>query len=167
MDDDFRFNVERVVTYLSGLSQQRRRQILGGKLLLENTLTRPSRNAYKNKWAMSEDEVPWTQMPAYVWGAAYLVGAEVLDDLVITEGYTRFLWVDDIYLGFVVAKLPHRSFVEISGFNMESKNINEALVAKQPKEKAFDWVLILSFTSALILLLCVQSYQVKLKPFAV
>ncbi|KAM7536456.1 hypothetical protein Aperf_G00000083923 [Anoplocephala perfoliata] len=84
--------------------------------------------------------VPWSKSADYALGVAYLVGADILNELIIAEIYTRFLWVDDVYLGFVVAKLPSRKFQGVEGFYLESTNNNKALVWHIPFQITFAWV---------------------------
>ncbi|VDL18707.1 unnamed protein product [Hymenolepis diminuta] len=109
LDDDYVFNADNILGYLKGFSREERRQMLRGPL-------------------MTWRHVPWSRLPSYAAAVAILIGADILDDLVISEIYTRFLWVDDAYLGFVVAKLSPRKFEDMKGFYMESSNNGKALV---------------------------------------
>ncbi|KAM3180892.1 hypothetical protein ACTXT7_015430 [Hymenolepis weldensis] len=102
--------------------------MLRGPLMTWRHVIRPKKDNRKNKWALTHQEVPWSRLPAYVAAVAILIGADILDDLIISEIYTRFLWVDDAYLGFVVAKLSPRQFEDMKGFYMESSNNDKALV---------------------------------------
>lgn len=116
-----------------------RRQLLSGPLMTWRRVIRPYKDANRNKWAMTLDEVPWSRLPPYVWGTASLIGADVLNDLVVGEAYTRFLWVDDAFLGFVVAKLPGRKFQNMKGFYLESNNNEKALVSHIPFQFSIQW----------------------------
>nr|CDS26715.1 beta 13 n galactosyltransferase [Hymenolepis microstoma] len=128
MDDDYIFNVKNMLAYLKGFSRKELRQMLRGPMMTWRHVIRPKVDNRKNKWAITQQEVPWSRLPAYVAGAAMLIGADILDDMIISELYTRFLWVDDAYLGFVVAKLFPRQFEDLKGFYMESSNNGKALV---------------------------------------
>lgn len=129
------------MSYLASLSRPERRQLLSGPRMVWRRVIRPFRDARRNKWALSLAEMPWDQYPPYVSGAAYFMGAEVLKEVVITEAYTRFLWVDDAYLGFVVAKLPNRRFAEMKGFYLESMHNFKALVTHWPVRFTLQWLM--------------------------
>ncbi|KAM7536457.1 hypothetical protein Aperf_G00000083929 [Anoplocephala perfoliata] len=90
--------------------------------------------------ATNQALVPWSSLPVYVLGFAYLIGADILNELIIAEIYTRFLWVDDAYLGFVVAKLPWRKFQNIKGLYPAGNNSSKALVSPMPFKSTFAWV---------------------------
>ncbi|KAL5967774.1 Beta-13-galactosyltransferase brn [Taenia solium] len=140
LDDDFVFNAKSLLTYMRGLERPRRRQLLSGPMTFWRRVVRPFKNAARNKWAITLREVPWTHLPPYPMGAATLIGAEVLTELVVAEAYTRFLWVDDAFLGFVVAKLPFRNFQEMKGFYLESTNNKKALVSHVPFQVSLQWL---------------------------
>lgn len=139
LDDDYDFIVNNVLTYLAILSRQQRRELLSGAHMHLRIVKRPSRDARRNKWALTHAEMPWNRFPPYVSGAAYFVGADVLQELVIAEAYTRFLWVDDAFLGLVVAKLPDRSFSAMKGYYMESIHDHKALVTHWPIKLSIQW----------------------------
>ncbi|VDN13288.1 unnamed protein product [Dibothriocephalus latus] len=92
---------------------------------------RPFKDPSRNKWAVTADEVPWSDFPPYFWGVSYFVGMDVISDLVVATAYTRFLWVDDSFLGFAIAKLPY-TFDPMKGFYMEFANHKKALVSHEP-----------------------------------
>uniref|UniRef100_A0A5K3G0C1 Hexosyltransferase n=1 Tax=Mesocestoides corti TaxID=53468 RepID=A0A5K3G0C1_MESCO len=116
IDDDYVFNARSVLNYLNGLTKSDRRQLLSGQLMIWERVIRAIEDASENKWAVSRYEVPWPQYPPYASGAVTFVGADVLTELVVAEAYTRFLWVDDAFMGFVVAKLPHLRFHSLKDF---------------------------------------------------
>ncbi|VDD84578.1 unnamed protein product [Mesocestoides corti] len=64
------------------------------------------------------------------WASAFC--QDVLMELVVAEAYTRFLYVDDAFMGFAVAKLPHLRFHSLKGFYLDSTNNQSALIAKSP-----------------------------------
>ncbi|VDN16623.1 unnamed protein product [Dibothriocephalus latus] len=97
---------------------------------------RPFRDPSRNKWALTADEVPWSDFPTYFSGRAYLVGMNVIHDLVIAAAYTRWLWVDDVYLGFVLTKLPYTPEA-LRGFYTEFTNQQKALVYHSPTSVTF------------------------------
>ncbi|VDN99338.1 unnamed protein product [Rodentolepis nana] len=128
MDDDYLFNAKNMLAYLKGFSREELRQMLRGPMMTWRHVIRPKMDNRKNKWAITQQEVPWSRLPTYAAGAAILIGADILDDMIISELYTRFLWVDDAYLGFVVAKLSPRQFEDLKGFYLESSNNDKALI---------------------------------------
>ncbi|VDK41441.1 unnamed protein product [Taenia asiatica] len=139
LDDDFDFNANSLLTYMRGLARPKRRQLLSGPMIYWRRVLRPFKNADRNKWAITMREVPWTRLPPYAMGAATLIGTEVLTELVVAEAYTRFLWVDDAFLGFVVAKLPFRNFQNMKGFYLESTNNKKALISHVPFKVSLQW----------------------------
>ncbi|VUZ45210.1 unnamed protein product [Hymenolepis diminuta] len=139
LDDDYVFNADNILGYLKGFSREERRQMLRGPLMTWRHVIRPKKDNRKNKWALTHQEVPWSRFPAYIWGTAGLIGADVLNELIIAEIYTRFLWVDDAYMGFVVAKLPSRHLQDMKGFYLESSNNKKALVYHIPFQYTFTW----------------------------
>lgn len=141
IDDDFEFNAKNLLNYVRNFERSKRRQLLSGPLMYWRRVIRPFKNAERNKWAITSQEVPWARLPPYVWGVATIIGAEVLTELVVAEAYTRFLWVDDAFLGFVVAKLPLRNFQDMKGFYLESVNNNKALVSHIPFQFSLRWAL--------------------------
>ncbi|VDD78145.1 unnamed protein product [Mesocestoides corti] len=139
IDDDYDFNAKNVLNYLNNLTKSDRRQLLSGPLIIWGRVIRPFEDASLNRWAVTQYEVPWSQYPPYASGAATFVGADVLTELVVAEAYTRFLWVDDVFMGFAVAKLPHLLFHSLKGFYLESTNNQKALIAHSPHIFSLDW----------------------------
>ncbi|VDD84048.1 unnamed protein product [Mesocestoides corti] len=132
IDDDYEFNAKNVLNYLNSLTKFERRQLLSGSLMTWRRVVRPFKDASRNKWAVTRYEVPWSRFPPFAWGTATFVGADVLRELVVAEAYTRFLWVDDAFMGFVAAKLPHLHFQSMKGFYLESTNNQKALITHIP-----------------------------------
>nr|VZI26247.1 unnamed protein product [Spirometra erinaceieuropaei] len=131
LDDDYRFSADNVLNYLDILAPREKARLLAGKLMSWRKVIRPFEDPSRNKWALSVDEVPWPDFPPYFSGASYLVGMDVISDLVIAAAYTRLLWVDDVFLGFVITKLPYTS-ESMKGFYMEFANHRKALVSHAP-----------------------------------
>ncbi|VDD78757.1 unnamed protein product [Mesocestoides corti] len=117
---------------LNNLTKSDRRQLLSGNLMIRPGVIRPVKDGSGNKWAVSRYEVPWSQYSPYPSGAATFVGADVLTELVVAEAYTRFLYVDDAFMGFAVAKLPHLRFHSLKDFYLKSTNSQKSLIAKSP-----------------------------------
>nr|VZI07666.1 unnamed protein product [Spirometra erinaceieuropaei] len=131
LDDDYRFSPNNVLKYLDTLEPQEKAHLLAGPLMNWRKVIRPFKDPSRNKWAVTADEVPWPDFPPYFWGVSYLVGMDVISDLVVATAYTRFLWVDDSFLGFAIAKLPY-TFESMKGFYMEFANHQKALVSHEP-----------------------------------
>ncbi|VDL99873.1 unnamed protein product [Schistocephalus solidus] len=131
LDDDYRFNANNVLSYLDTLQPREQTRLLAGPLMSWRKVLRPFKDPFRNKWALTFDEVPWSDFPPYFCGASYLVGMDVIHDMVIAAAYTRWLWVDDVFLGFVITKLPYTSR-SLKGFSMEFVNHHKALVYHSP-----------------------------------
>uniref|UniRef100_A0A0X3PNV9 Hexosyltransferase n=1 Tax=Schistocephalus solidus TaxID=70667 RepID=A0A0X3PNV9_SCHSO len=131
LDDDYRFSPSNVLKYLDTLEPRAKAHLLAGPLMNWRRVIRPFKDPSRNKWAVTTDEVPWPDFPPYFWGVSYFVGIDVISDLVVATAYTRFLWVDDSFLGFAIAKLPY-TFDSMKGFYMEFANHKKALVSHEP-----------------------------------
>ncbi|GAA55693.1 UDP-glcNAc:betaGal beta-1 3-N-acetylglucosaminyltransferase 5A [Clonorchis sinensis] len=64
----------------------------------------------KNTYAVSEDEIPWSQYPQYSSGSAYILGTKLVTDASIAMAFTRHFRVDDAYLGIVWTKLGEQVY---------------------------------------------------------
>ena len=129
IDDDYTFSTKNLLQYLNTMDQSQRRQLLSGPLTQWRPVIRPFQEAEQNKWAILPRELPWPQLPIYAPGCVLLMGTDVLHEVTIAEAYTRFLYVDDVYLGFVVVKLPGRTWQNLRGFYEDSKNHDKAIAS--------------------------------------
>nr|VZI18383.1 unnamed protein product [Spirometra erinaceieuropaei] len=108
IDDDYLFYPERVEAYLRSIDPDRLPTLYSGQLLRNYRVIRPHVDPRLNKYATSEDDVPWPVYPAYLAGQHFFIGPQVLSDLVVAMAYTRYHSLDDTFLAFSLAKLPYQ-----------------------------------------------------------
>ncbi|KAL7056513.1 hypothetical protein AAHC03_020766 [Spirometra sp. Aus1] len=82
--------------------------LYSGQLLRNYRVIRPHVDPRLNKYATSEDDVPWPVYPPYLAGQHFFIGPQVLSDLVVAMAYTRYHSLDDTFLAFSLAKLPYQ-----------------------------------------------------------
>lgn len=77
-----------------------------GTRMLNQVVLHSSNSSYlDDKWSVSPNEIPWTKYPSYALGSSYIVGSQLVSDAAIAMAFTRNFRIDDVYLGFVWAKL--------------------------------------------------------------
>ncbi|KAG5443059.1 UDP-GlcNAc:betaGal beta-1,3-N-acetylglucosaminyltransferase 7 [Clonorchis sinensis] len=115
VDDDFFVNPIEVVAFLEKLDPRIvQHQIIGSQILMSRVV----RNGTgPRKWALSKDVYPNTYYPNYLSGGFYMVGRELALDLYIAAQFTRFLPIDDAYLGLALNKLlvqlGHKNYIHM------------------------------------------------------
>uniref|UniRef100_A0A183TSD1 Hexosyltransferase n=2 Tax=Schistocephalus solidus TaxID=70667 RepID=A0A183TSD1_SCHSO len=108
IDDDYLFYPQRVEAYLRSVDPDRLPSLYSGQVLRNYRVIRPHVDPRLNKYATSEDDVPWLVYPPYLAGQHFFIGPQVLSDLVVAMAYTRYHSLDDTFLAFSLAKLPYR-----------------------------------------------------------
>ncbi|VDN17580.1 unnamed protein product [Dibothriocephalus latus] len=108
IDDDYLFFPQRVEAYLRSIDPERLPSLYSGQMLRNYRVIRPHVDPRQNKYASSEDDVPWLVYPPYLAGQHFFIGPQALSDLVVAMAYTRYHSLDDTFLAFSLAKLPYQ-----------------------------------------------------------
>lgn len=114
IDNDYSLVPGNVIKLIERIPDRLKLDLNGGTFGPMRSVLRPTNPRKAARWDVSVDEIPWKNYPQYSSGAAYIIGANLVADAAIAMAYTRFLRIDDAYLGFVWNKL-HAPIVIIPG----------------------------------------------------
>lgn len=121
IDNDYSIVPRNLIKLIQYIPDKIKLQLNGGTFGPLRTVFRPKNPNNAGRWDVSLDEVPWTNYPQYSSGAAYIIGASLVTDAAIAMAYTKFLRIDDAYLGFVWDKL-HVPVLAIPGMDHTAVN---------------------------------------------
>ncbi|THD18904.1 Hexosyltransferase [Fasciola hepatica] len=142
IDNDYSLVPQNLIKMIQDIPDAIKLYLNGGTFGPARGVLRPKNRTYGGRYDVSLDEIPWDMYPQYSSGAAYMVGASLVTDAAIAMAYTRFLRIDDAYLGFVWDKL-HVPILTIPGMLHTVVNFphTEHVISLPSKEadKLVDW----------------------------
>ncbi len=75
-----------------------------------------SRALRKGKWGLSKEEFPFYRFPEYQSGAAYIISADLVKSLFEISEYVPWIFIDDVYITGILAKIIGAKHVLKYGF---------------------------------------------------
>lgn len=107
-DDDMIINLPHLLAVLSKTNMTR--SILG-------PYNENSRVMRRGKWAIPMEVFPFYYYPAYESGAAYVISGDLVLPLFQTSHYVPSIFIDDVYITGILAKVLGARHVQIYGFS--------------------------------------------------
>ena len=107
VDDDVAFSLPNFVAAIHSFNVSQRAGFLHGSLTNGNSLLR-SVNGTGCKWSILKTEVPWPWYTPYFSGYYNIVGFEQIEKLSLGMLFTKYISVDDAWLGLLAARMGLR-----------------------------------------------------------
>ncbi|KAL5970410.1 Lactosylceramide 13-N-acetyl-beta-D-glucosaminyltransferase [Taenia solium] len=127
IDDDVPFSPQQLVQVLSSMSQEQRRTLFHGKVEKNAPVIRFGWKTYQ-KWALLKEEAPWPLYPPYLQGIYILAGFQHVERLALGMLFTRYIPIEDAWIGLVATKL------NIPLNNIHEYMTRESMVIKKRSE---------------------------------
>ncbi|KAA0187711.1 Hexosyltransferase [Fasciolopsis buskii] len=100
VDEDFLVNVQNVIRVIKNVTRMEYERFIGGFVYHQ---MKPMRHP-SDKWYLSYDSYPFEIYPPYATGGSIILSRPVVGLLVSGMPFVKFLWIDDVYLGFILMK---------------------------------------------------------------
>lgn len=104
IDDDVPFSPQQLVQVLASMSQKQRRTLFHGKVEKNAPVVRFGWKK-NQKWALLKEEAPWPLYPTYLQGIYILAGFQHVERLALGMLFTRYIPIEDAWIGLVAARL--------------------------------------------------------------
>ncbi|XP_021351525.1 lactosylceramide 1,3-N-acetyl-beta-D-glucosaminyltransferase-like [Mizuhopecten yessoensis] len=101
MDDDYYVKLSELANYLRKIPEQNSHNIYIGSLSKKGV---PYRDK-DTRWYVSAEEYPFDLYPPYIGGGAFVVSYDVAQRFRLAFPFTKYMPIDDAYLGIVARKL--------------------------------------------------------------
>ncbi|KAK4474759.1 hypothetical protein MN116_001882, partial [Schistosoma mekongi] len=106
VDNDYDLVPRNVIMYYKNKSADELRDLAAGHRNEYRFVIRPYYDGnISNIWAVTLKEFPWALYPAYLCGATFMLGSNIVKRLAIASAFTQHIRVDDAYLGILFSKL--------------------------------------------------------------
>ncbi|BHF80617.1 hypothetical protein SprV_0702374500 [Sparganum proliferum] len=128
LDDVYASNALRMKAELGALTGTQIRRVTWGLPHNQSPTIRHLHSKHNEKWSVSKREMPWPSHPPHAAGCFNVIGADVLQEIVLTMYFTLQFPIDDAWLGMVMTKLnlnfhPHPHMYEIVPRGVKKKSV--------------------------------------------
>ena len=143
LDHDRALIPNNTIRFVRGISKNLRPDIVGGFVFRYSEVKRADGKNKIWKWVLSQDEFPFKHYPFYMGGYyGYIIGSELMRKLAITTAFTKYLRIEDAFVGIMLAKLGAitMNFNEFRHYRVDNITIRQVVTGPTDQvDKLVDW----------------------------
>lgn len=106
IDGDYGIYPKNLINYLKKFKIEKLKNLAHGSVHATRMVIRPIKNKIdQNKWMVDYDDYRFKLYPKYFHGLMYLIGSNLISNISLAMGFTKYIRIDDVFLGMVLQNI--------------------------------------------------------------